>query len=271
MKPRSRISVLLPTRGRTESLGRCLRTLVDTASAPHSLEILIMFDDDDAQGQTYFQQHLADEINWRGATYVVMQMPRLGYIRLNEYLNALAAEATGSWLFFWNDDAIMETEGWDDRIRDHDGHFRVLRMPCNRDHPYAIFPILPAEWFEIFGYISAHQITDAWVSQIAYMLDIMQNIDVKVTHDRHDLTGNNGDSTFQERVMLEGRPNDPRDFNHITWRNRRTNDAARICERLEQRGQDMSWFRAVIAGRQDPWAKMTSAEYDPNRQLAVFK
>ena len=271
MKDKPSISVLLPTRGRTDALSRCLLTLLDLASDPTRIEILIAFDDDDQSSQTFFKTTVAPEIDRRGADYVVIETPRLGYIRLNEYLNVLAKEAMGSWLLFWNDDAVMESQGWDDRIRDHDGEFKVLRMPTNRDHPYAIFPIVPAEWYTIFGYLSAHQITDAWVSQIAYMLDIMVNIDVKVTHDRHDLTGNNDDSTFRERVMLEGRPQDPRDFNHISWRNRRTHDAGRICQLLEQRGQDMSWFRAVITGKQDPWAKMTSPEYDPNRQLAVYK
>jgi hypothetical protein len=164
----------------------------------------------------------------------------------------------------------MESQDWDQRIREVQD-FRVLRIPTHRSHPYAIFPIVPRAWYDLFGYISAHQLSDSWVSQIAYMLDIMQNIDVTVTHDRFDLTGNNKDDTWQNRPMLEGRPEDPRDFNHITWRNRRMNDAARICEMLEQQGYSMPWFRGVIAGTQDPWAKMVSAEYDPNRQLQLFK
>ena len=271
MKADISISVLLPTRGRTDALARSIMSLLHTCSLPDTVEILLAFDDDDADSVRYFQEYIAGEINDMGATYIAMQTPRLGYVRLNEYVNLLAKHSQGRWLMFWNDDAVMQSKAWDSRIREHDGHFRVLRMPTHREHPYAIFPIVPRTWYELFGYISDHQISDAWVSQIAYMLDIMHNIDVTVVHDRHDLTGNNADATFQQRVMLEGRPTDPRDFNYITWRNRRVNDAGRICERLESQGQDMSWFRAVIAGQQDPWAKMTSAEYDPNRQLTVFK
>jgi len=33
----------------------------------------------------------------------------------------------------------------------------------------------------------------------------------------------------------------------------------------------MSWFRGVVTGTQDPWAKMISTEYDPNHQLTLFK
>jgi len=271
MKDRPCISVLLPTRGRTTALERSVLTLLQTATSPASVEILLAFDEDDIVSIDYFQEHIADQIDSIGAAYMAVQTPRLGYVRLNEYVNLLAGHALGRWLMFWNDDAVMQSRAWDDRILEHDGQFRVLRMPTHNQHPYAIFPIIPRGWYDLFGYVSTHQLNDAWISQIAYMLDIMHNIDVTVIHDRHDLTGNNADATFQQRVMLEGRPSDPRDFNHVTARNHRVNCAGSICQLLESRGQDMSWFRAVLAGQQDPWAKMTSAEYDPNRQLTVFK
>jgi hypothetical protein len=252
-------------------LERSIMTLTDRVSNPSDIEIMLAFDEDDVVSTEYFQDHIASRIDSQGVNYTALQTPRLGYMRLNVYVNLLAKHAQGHWLMFWNDDAVMQTQDWDLRIREHDGHFRVLRMPTHNQHPYAIFPILPREWYDIFGYVSDHQISDAWVSQIAYMLDIMHNIAVDVVHDRHDLTGNNKDDTFHQRVMLEGRPSDPRDFNHITWRQRRVNDARRICQLLESRGLDMSWFQSVITGKQDPWAKMISAEYDPNRQLALFK
>lgn len=271
MKDDISISVLLPTRGRTDALARSVLSLVHTVSDPTALEILLAFDDDDNASVDHFQQHIAHAIDEAGIAYTALQMPRLGYVKLNQYVNMLAGRARGRWLKFWNDDAVMLTQAWDIKIIEHDPHFRVLRMPTHRDHPYAIFPIVPRAWYDMFGYISDHQISDAWVSQIAYMLDIMHNIDVTVVHDRHDLTGNNADATFQQRVMLEGRPEDPQDFNHVAWRRRRQQDAARICGMLEQQGVDMSWFRGVAAGTQNPWARMTSAEWDPNGQLKVFR
>jgi len=264
------ISILLPTRGRTTALQTSVGSILDKASDAGTIEILLAFDHVDQSSFQWFEQHIAPEIDHAGAHYACFGFDRLGYIRLNEYVNYLAGQAQGDWLFFWGDDAIMETQAWDHRIREV-RDFRVLRIPTHNCHPYAIFPIVPRTWYDLFGYISDHQLTDSWVSQIAYLLDIMHNIEVTVTHDRFDLTGNNKDDTWKNRPMLEGRPEDPRDFNHITYRNRRMNDAGRICEMLERQGKDMTWFRAVIAGKQDPWAKMVSAEYDPNRQLALFK
>jgi len=264
------ISVLLPTRGRTESLQRSIMSLVTNADDPSRIEILLAFDNDDTVSSSWFQSNIADQITKAGVQYTAWELPRMGYIRLNEYVNYLARQSRGRWLMFWNDDAVMESAGWDLSIS-QEQDFYVLRIPTHHDHPYAIFPIVPRAWYDLFGYISAHQISDAWVSQIAYMLDIIKNIDVKVTHDRHDLTGNNKDTTYDQRIMLEGRPDDPRDFNHQDWRLRRTYDASQICKMLESQGRDMSWFRAVLKGQQDPWAKMCSPEYDPNHQLSIYK
>jgi hypothetical protein len=271
MKADANISILLPTRGRTESLRRSLHSLINLAHDVSDIELLLGFDDDDRATVDYFLDHIVPDLDCQGVTYTASEFPPMGYVRLNEYVNALADQARGQWLMFWNDDAVMHTQDWDLRIRDHDGKFRVLRMPTHNMHPYAIFPIIPREWRDLFGYVSAHQLNDAWISQIAYMLDIMINIPVEVTHDRKDLTGNNDDGTYRGRIMLEGRPSDPRDFNHITARNHRVNCAGQICDMLEKRGEDMTWFRSVIAARQDPWAKMISAEFDPNGQLKVFR
>jgi glycosyltransferase involved in cell wall biosynthesis len=265
-----KISVLLPTRGRTESLKRSLDSLVDLADSPGSIEILLAFDDDDTASSKWFQDNVTEHLDSAGAKYTAFSFPRLGYLRLNEYINNLARKSQGDWLFFWGDDAIMNTPGWDSKISMID-KFRVLRIPTHNCHPYAIFPIVPRQWFEMFGYMSAHQLTDSWVSQVAYMCDIMQDIEVDVTHDRFDLTGNNNDETFANRPMLEGNPADPRDFNHKNWSMRRMQDAHKIYDYLVSIGDNVPWFGDVLAGKQDPWEKMCSPERDPNQQVKRFR
>jgi len=237
------------------------------ADEPHKVEILLAFDHDDPDSFDYFQDTVAPELTALGGRYTAYGFDRLGYLRLNEYLNQLAPHAQGGWFMFWGDDAVMHTQGWDSKILAVPD-FRVIRMPTHNQHPYAIFPIVPREWFEIFGYLSPHQLTDTWLSQCAYMLDIMHTIDVEVTHDRFDITGNNNDETFQNRPMLEGRPDDPRDFNHYDWRLRRSKDCDRLSKILADRGQDMTWWERVKTGQQDAWAKMCSKEFDPNGQVS---
>jgi hypothetical protein len=264
------ISVLLPTRGRRDALKRSLLSLADRAHDTANMDIWLAFDHDDAESFQWFEQNIASELTDRGVKFTAMGFDRLGYIRLNEYLNALARQAQGQWFLFWGDDAVMQSDDWDLRILEVN-RFRILRMPTHNQHPYAILPIIPRRWFDMFGYISAHQLTDSWVSQVAYMLDIMHDIDVEVLHDRFDLTGNNGDDTWQNRPMLEGRPSDPRDFNHESWRRRRFEDARKIAAMLVEQGEDITWFENVCQRKQDPWEKMCGSEKDPNGQMSRLK
>jgi hypothetical protein len=120
----------------------------------------------------------------------------------------------------------------------------------------------------MFGYFSAHQLNDNWVSQIAYMADIMETVDVYIEHDRFDLTGNNNDENFQNRPMLEGNPKDPRDFHHIIWNKRRLADAQKISTYRKSQGEDTAWWDNFIAGKQDPWEKLRTN--DINKQMVQF-
>ena len=254
--PNIDISVLLPVRARPGPMEQCLHTLINTANRPERIEVLIAFDDDDTDTIDYFVDVIAPYLDSKGVTYSAMQFKRLGYLRLNEYLNELANHSTGNWIFFWNDDAVMITNHWDDIIRQYDDRFALLRAETNHEHPYAIFPILPRKWVEITGNISPHQINDAWTSQIGWMLDIVVTIPVMIEHERFDLTGKNDDDVFRNRPMLEGNPNHPRDFNHIDWRKRRIQDAMKIGNYLEPLGYDLTHFRLGIENKINIWEKM---------------
>jgi glycosyltransferase involved in cell wall biosynthesis len=269
-KPSHQISVLLPTRGRTDMLKRSLLSLLDLAHDPAEIEIMLAFDNDDKESLEWCQQYVFPELEDRGVDATVIEFTPLGYLKLHEYLNALAGLANGQWLMFWNDDAVMQTKDWDQRITEHNEKFLCLRMPTHNEHPYAIFPIVPRDWYYLLGHLSNHQLTDATISQISYILGIMKNIDVKVLHDRFDITGNNQDATFKNRPMLEGRPDDPRDFNHVTFRNKRMNDANKIAWYLKRIGQPSDWYEQVMLGKQDPWEYMIGKEQDPNNQVSIY-
>lgn len=259
------IAVLLPTRGRTDPLRVSVMSLIDYADDVSSLQIMFGFDKDDAVGLEYFTSTLQPELDQLEVDYVAMTFAPMGYIRINEYGNELARNASADWTFFWNDDAIMETRGWDSKIRAHDGEFKLLAVRTHRDHPNSIFPIVPDAWLKLFNYLSPHQLIDTWVSQQAYMLDIMERLDINVLHDRHDITGNNQDATFKGRVQAEGNPSHPGDFSHATWAQRRLNETEAISQYMASQGLDTTWWNNVKAGTQDPWVKLRAS--DPNKQM----
>jgi hypothetical protein len=263
------IAVLLPTRGRSEALERSVKSLFDLADNPDRVQLMLGFDDDDTEGVEAFEELLQPWLDERGINYTAMSFEPLGYTRLNEYVNTLAHASDADWVFFWNDDAYVETKGWDTVIESHTGEFKLLAVHTHNDHPYSIFPIAPRAWLDHMGHLSPHQISDAWLSQQAYMLDIWERIPVDVVHDRHDLTGNNDDATFQNRVMFEGNPSSSRDFHHPTWSKYRIDECERLAEYMRANGISTDWWEAVKSNNQDPWAKLKAN--DVNAQMRQFQ
>jgi hypothetical protein len=204
----------------------------------------------------------------REINYTAMQFDRQGYHRLHVYNNKMAEHTDARWLMIWNDDAVMETQGWDTEIMRHEGKFKLLAVHTHKDHPYSIFPILPRKWYELLGYISPHSVQDGWLSQQAYMLDIMERIPVWVLHDRADITGNNNDATFRERAALEGRPHDPNDFHSVKQMELRHRDCGKLAEYMHGQGLDLEFFKKIWTGEQDPWEKL--AQNDVNKQMVQF-
>lgn len=252
-----KISVLLPTRKRTNILLKSLKTLVDNAHNPSQIELLLGIDEDDPQTKEYLQTEVAEYLKDKNVECKASVFQPLGYERLHTYVNTLAQSAQGDWLFFWNDDGLMTTPGWDDVIVSHTGEFKLLAPRDNHDgHPYAIFPIVPRDWFMLMDHLSMNTQNDTWLSHIAYMLDIFERIDVEFVHDRADITGNNNDETFQNRKYKEGNPSDPEDFGHPDMQQARVRTAYKIAWFLEKIGQKSHWWEQVVAGKQDPFEKM---------------
>ena len=254
---KSTISVLLPTRGRREVLKSSLESLISKASDPEHVELLLGIDDDDEGVKEYIEKEIAPMLREHRVECRANIFKPLGYENLHVYVNTLAGSATGDWLFFWNDDGVMVTEGWDDVIRSYTGQFKLLAPRDNHDgHPYAIFPIVPRDWFTLIDHLSQNAQNDAWLSHIAYMLDIFERIDVEFIHDRADITGNNNDPTFQNRKYMEGNPTDPKDFGHPSMQQARVATAYKIAWFLNKIGQHSDWWDNVVAGKQDPFEKM---------------
>lgn len=258
---RSVISVLLPTRGRTDVLRKSLDSLVSKAKNPERIEILFGVDEDDLATIDYIKEEIAEDLKKVGIEARASIFKPLGYENLHIYVNTLAGAATGDWMFFWNDDCLMVSEGWDEVIDQYNGQFKLLGPKDNHaGHPYAILPIVPKDWFILLGHLSQNPQNDAWLSHIAYMLDIFERIDFEFIHDRADITGNNDDDTFQNRKYMEGNPSDPADFGHADMQQARVSSAAKIAWFMDKMGNHNDWWDKVVAGEQDPFEKMKWAE-----------
>ena len=259
------ISVLLPTRGRSDALMSSIQSLYDLAEDFSSIELLFGMDNDDVVGMENMLHNVIPWIEKHNVLHKIVIFERFGYNNLHKYVNGLAEHSQGSWLFFWNDDAVMNTQGWDTRIREKTGEFKLLSVHTHNEHPYSIFPILPRKWFEILGHVSQHSSNDAWVSQIAYYLDIFERIEVYCDHNRFDVTGKNHDDTYQQRRIIEGNPDQSGDLNHPDIVKLRTNDTAALATWMQDQDLDLSFFINAWNGLQDPWEKMRAN--DTNNQV----
>ncbi len=262
------IAVLLPTRSRTDALTRSVTSLINLANEVDSIQIIFAFDNDDTVGLDHFVKHVQPFLDQHDVSYEALSFDSMGYEGLNLYYNRLAQNADADWLFVWNDDAVMETQGWDTEIVKYTGEFRVLKVHTHNEHPYSIFPIVPHIWFDQLKHLSHHQMIDAEISQTAFMLDVMQVIDVNVTHNQVELTKDQTDP-LKPKLRFEGDPNNPRDFHYLGVVNRRMADCQRLADFMKSINLDTSFWENVKANRQDPWQRLK--ELDINHHMFGFK
>lgn len=267
MKNEYSIAVLLPTRSRTDALTTSVTSIVDLAHDVSRIQLIFGFDDDDTVGLSHFETVIRPFLDNRGVDYEAQSFKSMGYAGLNRYYNHLAKSTSADWLFVWNDDAVMETQGWDSVIEQYTGEFKLLKVHTHNDHPYSIFPIMPRAWYDLMNHLSRHQMIDAELSQLAFLLDIMQVLEVDVVHNQVELTKDATDP-LKPKVRFEGDPTNPIDFHHPQTSAQRHRDCDVIAEYMRTIGLDTTWWENVKAGKNYAWEKLIAL--DVNKQMSQF-
>jgi|TARA_R100001224_G_scaffold106936_1_gene81907 hypothetical protein len=240
------ISILLPTRKRIPLLKKAVGSLINNAREPEKLQFLFGVDTDDEETFNFLKES-------KYPNQLALQFNPIGYQNLHKYNNTLAGYANGKWIMFFNDDALMCTKNWDEKIMDFEEEFCLLKFKEQTGHPYSIFPCFPQTWFYLLDHISLHGQNDAWLSEIAYLLNIMRDVDINVIHDRADITGNNNDDTFRARIYKEGNPKEPGDLHHEQMVKLRFRDALKISWYLGLINQKNTFLTDHLANKTDPF------------------
>ena len=193
------ITVLLPTRKRTAMVKKSITTILELATDPSRIHIAVAYDSDDAESETYFTSN-----EWKSlventsATQEVHEINRLGWTALHEYYNFLATNIDSEWYFIWNDDAFMQTQGWDQEIWENKNYNSLISMESNGKLPDStLFPCVPKLWVDTFGMIGMNPV-DQWIQDITYEIGCYKRINAKIFHDHFQFTGNNNDEVYQE-------------------------------------------------------------------------
>ena len=195
------LSVMLPTRDRVQLVQDSVDSLLCRATTPQDIEILIAYDSDDQASKDYFSSdRWQDFLAHRGSSGRSFGVQRWGYLYLHKYYNYLADQSQAPWLLLWNDDALMETEHWDDELRTNSDFRMLLHMTCsNLVMRCSIFPLFHSDWIKLFGMVSPMNHADSWISDICWEARARRVIPVSTFHDRGDLTGRNRDDVFFQR------------------------------------------------------------------------
>jgi hypothetical protein len=108
---------------------------------------------------------------------------------------------------------------------------------------------------------------DAELSQLAFCLDLMQVIDIWVTHNQVELTKDAKDP-LKPKVRFEGNPHNPWDFHNPAIQQQRYKDCDTVSAHMKSIGADTTWWANVKSGKQYPWARLQ--ELDVNNQMKQF-
>lgn len=183
------ITVAMPSRDRTVKMVASLRSILDTATQPDQIEILVAHDSDD---QDTAEVARALNVN------MIWQSPfRYGYARSAHYWAYLLNESTGEWVLpTWSDDAIMKTPGWDDILRAQpagsiaylDGNYPGLTC----------FPAVHADALGAIGRLAPLPALDTWFEYVGRDSGLLVRPGIYVHQDRPDLTGCAPDRTHNE-------------------------------------------------------------------------
>ena len=175
-------SFLLPARGRIHWLKDSISSIFKTAADVSNVEVLLGMDNDDVDTIDGIKEFCM-EAGYSSVRLCLFE--RLGYQNLHLYMNSLAEDAQGDYLITWNDDATLETVGWDQILRsaiENQSKLNVYQFQNN--HCANIFSAFPKKWYSVLGHISLSAPYDSWLSEVSNALDVSVQINIRAFHYR---------------------------------------------------------------------------------------
>lgn len=197
-----KLSIIYPTRKRFDLFVKSTDSLIQKCSDLNNLEVLVAMDNDDIDTISKTEEYIKDK-----PFIKIYTSERHYYKNLNLYVNEMAKLATGDYLLLWNDDCLMETDHYDLVMDKYLDKFMVVNPLVVNHTEYCrqenrmLFPIIPRKWVELTGRWSNSGACDSWIELISNELHIsLYEDDIKIYHDRFNLTGNNLDEIYTESV-----------------------------------------------------------------------
>lgn len=179
-------SLILPTRQHLNGLKTLLDSLVKTTVDLDSVEVLLVMDKDDHELERAFE--LTNQ--YALSIYVLVVNKSDNFSR--DYMNFGASKAHGENLWMMNDDVVIETAGWDVKVKEAIGTRKVYCVDTwctdhEEIHSFPRFPMVSRKAYETLGFVFYPQIR-MWGAD-AVLFDLYKKAgcviechDVKVEH-----------------------------------------------------------------------------------------
>jgi glycosyltransferase involved in cell wall biosynthesis len=195
---KKRISLLLPTRGRPKLVERFFTSVIAQSAYLELIEVIVCIDDDDIDSHSITSNDLDLKL---------IKVPRQG---MGAYNTMCAQRASGDILIAVNDDIIIRTKNWDEKVRAldaryPDGVYLGYGNDLIKRARFSTFPILTRETCEFLAdpypiaykgsFIDAHLMDIFWrlkkrgYDRIAYAEDIVfEHVHYRTNPDALDAT-----------------------------------------------------------------------------------
>ena len=188
------ISILCPTRNRPHNIKRMWQSIVDTASKPNEIELVIYVDEDD---NSYDDLKLP---------LTIVKGPR---IVLSDTWNKCAKKAKYDILMYAGDDIVFKTDNWDSLVvatfdESKDKIMFVFgRDGSPHDRIYGTHGFVHRNWFNTLGYICpplfSGDYSDTWINDVAKLVGRHKYINILTEHLHPDFNKTNLDKTYEEK------------------------------------------------------------------------
>lgn len=185
------VSILLPTRGRAKWLCEAIDSVYSLAYNKSSLEFILKVDDDDIE-TIQLVERLSEMIPLRA----IVSPRGNGFKDMHIWVNDMCKLARGEWIFLFNDDARMVTEGWDVilekvkispvAIQNNDIMVLVAETLMRPDAFEFVF--LKRKVFEVLGHFSLNPHNDNWICSVMGMIRSCFNIPIQIRHFSEEAT-----------------------------------------------------------------------------------
>lgn len=193
------ISLLVPSRGRPESLARLAGSVLNTADNPELVELVVFRDKDDPSYEAYEYPKNVRIFSTKRTT-------------LSVYWNLAYEKAIGPIYMHCADDLVFHTKGWDVLVQEAFDHYedKIVFVHGDDGNPdrgkaFGTHGFLHKNWVEAVGYFVPPHYTsdfnDTHLNEVAEMICRKHYIDILTEHMHPGLGKAEMDLTHAERLV----------------------------------------------------------------------